>query len=74
MKNWQVLAKQIANLKERILNYCKNSKKKGPMPRKVLSRFANTFVEIKKLGCILDFERSRNQRQGSEFFLGKWIL
>ena len=25
--------------------------------------------------CILDFERSRNQRQGSEFFhLGKWIF
>ena len=27
-----------------------------------------------KLLCIFDFERSRNQRQGSEFFLGKWIL
>ena len=26
------------------------------------------------LRCILDLERSRNQRQGSEFFLGKWIL
>ena len=24
------------------------------------------------LRCILDFERSRNQRQGSEFSLGKW--
>ena len=25
-----------------------------------------------KLRCILDFRRSRNQRQGSEFFIGKW--
>ena len=25
-----------------------------------------------KLHCILDFERSWNQRQGSEFFLEKW--
>ena len=24
--------------------------------------------------CILEFERSRNQRQGSEFFLEKWNL
>ena len=30
--------------------------------------------KIRKLRCILDFERSRNQRQGSEFFLGKWTL
>ena len=26
----------------------------------------------KELRCILDFEGSRNQRKGSEFFLGKW--
>ena len=25
-----------------------------------------------RLRCILDIERSRNQREGSEFFLGKW--
>ena len=24
------------------------------------------------LRCILDLKRSRNQRQGSDFFLGKW--
>ena len=27
-----------------------------------------------KLRYILDFERSRSQRQDSEFFLGRWIL
>ena len=29
---------------------------------------------FRKLRCILDFERSRNQRQSSDVFLGKWIL
>ena len=27
-----------------------------------------------KLRCIIDFERSRIQRQGYELLLGKWIL
>ena len=29
---------------------------------------------LEQLHRILDFERSRNQRQGSESFLGKWIF
>ena len=37
-------------------------------------KYTMTFCTEKKLRCILDFERSRNQRRGSEFFLGKWIL
>ena len=33
-----------------------------------------TCILIRLLRCILDLELSRNQKQGSEFFQGKWIL
>ena len=36
--------------------------------------FTYNKCTLHKLRCILDFELSRNQRQGSEFFLGKWIF
>ena len=35
-------------------------------------RITGVEGQEKKLRCILYFERSRNQRQGPEVFLGKW--
>ena len=37
--------------------------------RNLISRYIYMQIQLR---CILDFERSRNQRQGAEFFLGKW--